>query len=228
MSQTVLPNTINYAEQLPSISPATQNFTQVCAPVNGATFGPNQQIFVDIPSRGFIDPQSIYIRYRMLVSAGAAQTVTIFGCPVYTPFTWVETFINSQQNDSVADYNVVAHAWSNLFLGINEKYGAQFGFGYNDTAAPLTTTTTTLDKLDGRIVSATVGAGAAVSLSGPLVCTKLSACEKFIPAFATGGIRLIFTLDNNTNILSTTTNNPTFNITNFELVYDMIDFGPEV
>ena len=61
-----------------------------------------------------------------------------------------------------------------------------------------------------------------------MICTKLSGCEKFIPAFATGGIRLIFTLDSNLNILSTTTNNPTFSITNFELVYDMIDFGPEV
>ena len=64
MSQTVLPNTINYAESLPSISPATQNFTQVLQPVNGAVFSQNQQIFIDIPSRGFIDPQSIYIRYK--------------------------------------------------------------------------------------------------------------------------------------------------------------------
>ena len=74
MSQTVLPNTINYAESLPSISPSTQNFTQVLQPVNGAVFSQNQQIFVDIPSRGFIDPQSIYIRYRMNVvtTAGTA------------------------------------------------------------------------------------------------------------------------------------------------------------
>ena len=40
MSQTVLPNTINYAEALPSISPSTQNFTQVLQPVNGAKLWP--------------------------------------------------------------------------------------------------------------------------------------------------------------------------------------------
>ena len=78
MSQTVLPNSINYNEQLPSLSPSTQNFTQVCQPVNGATFGPNQQIFVDIPSRAFIDPQSIYIRYKMTCST----TVSTAACSV--------------------------------------------------------------------------------------------------------------------------------------------------
>ncbi len=52
---------INYNEQLPSISPATQNYTQVLQPINGAQFGQNQQISIDIPSRGFIDPQSMYI-----------------------------------------------------------------------------------------------------------------------------------------------------------------------
>ena len=68
MSQLVLPNSINYAESLPSIVPGTQNFTQVLQPVNGAVFSQNQQIFVDIPSRGFIDPQSIYFRYRMNIT----------------------------------------------------------------------------------------------------------------------------------------------------------------
>ncbi len=113
MSQTVLPNSINYNEQLASISPATQNYTQVLQPINGAQFGQNQQITIDIPSRGFIDPQSMYIRYRMNVGCItaniAADTVTVIGCPVYTPFARVETFIDSQQIDTVQDYNVVAH-----------------------------------------------------------------------------------------------------------------------
>ena len=105
MSQTVLPNSINYGEQLPSLSPSTQNFTQVLQPVNGATFGQNQQIYIDIPSRGFIDPQSIYIRYKMnvAVTADVAAGYTVLGCPVYTPFFRVETYINSQQVDSIQD-----------------------------------------------------------------------------------------------------------------------------
>ena len=223
MSQTVLPNTINYAESLPSISPATQNFTQVLQPVNGANFGQNQQIFIDIPSRGFIDPQSIYIRYKMTVITTAATAYSVLGCPLYAPFARVETFINSQQVDSVQDYNVVAHAWSNLYLGVNEKYGNQFGFGYVGTDEGI-------DKLDGRSLG-TVNTTTSYFVSAPLVCTKLTRCEKFIPAFATGGIRLIFTLDTYANMLSysgVNLNVGATNLTNFELVYDLIDFGPEV
>jgi hypothetical protein len=72
--------------------------------------------------------------------------------------------------------------------------------------------------------------GTSYFVSGPLVCTKLTGCEKFIPAFATGEIRLIFTLDTFANMFSTTTNLKagTTVLTNFELVYDFIDFGPEV
>jgi hypothetical protein len=228
MSQTVLPNTINYAESSPSISPSTQNYTQVLQPVNGSTFSQNQQIFIDIPSRRFIDPQSIYIRYRMTIGSTADQIAgfyTVLGCPVYTPFARVETFINFQQVDSIQDFNIAAHAWSNLYLGVNEKYGNQFGFGYNNA------TDAAMDKLDGRTMPA-VPTATPVSyfVSAPLVCTKLTSCEKFIPAFATGGIRLIFTLDTYANMLSTMTavNTTTTNITNFELVYDLIDFGPEV
>ena len=93
-----------------------------------------------------------------------------------------------------------------------------------------------MDKLDSRVLPAIPIAGPAISyfVSGPLVCTKLTGCEKFIPAFATGGIRLVFTLDTLANMFSTNATilsfiNPTgTNITNFELVYDLIDFGPEV
>ena len=231
MSQTVLPNSINYNEQLPSISPSTQNFTQVLQPVNGAIFSQNQQIIIDMPSRGFIDPLSIYIRYKMTVATKtAAQQIVVLGCPLYAPFARVETFINSQQVDSIQDYNVVAHAWTNLFLGVNEKYGNQFGFAYNDSVNGVNT----MDEMDGRDLGAIpVATPATYFASGPLVCTKLTACEKFIPAFATGGIRLILTLDTYANMLSYSNAAANFNdagtfLSNFELVYDLIDFGPEV
>lgn len=232
MSQLVLPNSINYAESLPSIVPGTQNFTQVLQPVNGAVFSQNQQIFIDIPSRGFIDPQSIYIRYKAAflgTATAAAAGQGVIGCPLYTPFSRVDTMINSQMIDTVADYNVVAHTWTNLFLGVNEKYGNQFGFGYLDA----TPTEVRLDELDGRDMAGLVATERAYFVSGPLVCTKLTGCEKFIPAFATGGIRLMFTIDTVANMVtsqmfSNLNANTPFTITNFELVYDLIDFGPDV
>lgn len=228
MAQSVLPNQINYQDQLPALIPGVQNFTQVLQPVNGSTFTQNQQIFIDIPSRGFIDPQSIYIRYKMTVTTTTSQAMNVLGCPLYTPFQRVDTFFNSQIVDSIPDYNLVAHAWSNLYLGVNEKYGNQFGFGYSDP----TPGQVTIDELDGRTLGSVGSTGVSYFVSGPIVGTKLTNCEKFIPAFAIGGIRLVFTLDTWANMFDTntsldTTATKTF-LSNFELVYDLVDFGPEI
>jgi len=229
MAQSVLPNSINYADQLPALIPGVQNFTQRIQPNNGSIFYQSQKIQIDIPSRGFLDPSSIYISFKMNVGAtgGAFNGKYMLGCPLYTPFQAVDTMINSQIVDNVPDYNVVAHVWTNSHLGVNEKYGNQYGFGYLDP----TNGTVSLDELDGRLIADTAdGATNSHFVSGPLVCTKLTGCEKFIPAFATGGIRLIFTLDTLANMFSTTTNlsTTTTNISNFELSYDLVDFGPEV
>ena len=229
MAQSVLPNSINYADQLPALIPGVQNYTQRIQPNNGSIFYQSQKIQIDIPSRSFIDPSSIYISYKMNVGAvgGTFNGKYMLGCPLYTPFQAVDTMINSQIVDNVPDYNVVAHVWTNTQLGVNEKYGNQFGFGYLDT----TNATVSMDELDGRLIADTAdGTTTSFFVSGPLVCTKLANCEKFIPDFATGGIRLIFTLDTLANMFSTTTNlsTTTTNISNFELSYDLIDFGPEV
>jgi hypothetical protein len=153
----------------------------------------------------------------MNVTTTADQTYNVLGCPLYTPFQRVDTFFNSQLVDSVQDYNVVAHAWSNLFLGVNEKYGNAVGFGYLDP----TPGTVTLDELDGRNLGTVGTTGVSYFVSGPLVGLKLTNCEKFIPAFATGGIRLVLTLDTWANMFDTNTAldtaaNKTF-LSNFEL-----------
>jgi hypothetical protein len=230
MSQFLMPKSVEYEEKLPSLPPNVQNYTQVVAPTNGSVFFQNQSIIIDLPSRGFIDPQSLYIRYKMSIATTAAATFNVLGCPLYAPFQRLDTYINSQIIDSVNDFNIVAHMWSNTFLGVNEKYGMQSGFGYVDP----TPATVTLDELDGRNIvyaAATTIANGGYTVSGPLVCNKLSGCQKLIPAFACGNIRLVFTLDSIANFIAPTTNFDTGNnapqISNFEVVYDMIDFGSE-
>ena len=228
MSQFVLPKSVDYDEILPALPPNVQNFTQVVYPSNGSNFFPSQTINVDIPSRGCIDPQSIYIRYRMNLGAGGTATAATYmpGCPLYTPIQRVDTFINSQIVDSVNEYNVVAHAWSNVFLGVSDKYGMQAGFGYS-TAGADPGTMTVLDSRSIPVIA--INGTTSWSVSGPLACCKLSSCEKMVPAFACGNIRLSFTLDTLATWLASTTNFNTAScfISNFELVYDMIDFGTE-
>lgn len=216
MAQIVLPNSINYDEQLPSLMSGVNNYTQVLQPTNGSSFSQNGQIFFDFPSRGFIDPKSIYIRYRTQITAGAAGAVC--ECALYTPFARVDTFFNSQLFDTVNDYNIVANQWMNLYLGPNEKSSMQSAFGYSTLDGAIT-------KYDSK--SLVLGANT-YNVAGPLICTMLTNCDKFIPAFATGGIRIVFTLDSYTNMCTNSTAPSAFTLDKFELVYDLVDFGSEV
>lgn len=218
MSVQVLPNQINYNENVPSLMPGVNNYTQAVSPSNGNSFSQNTQIVVDLPSRGFIDPKSLYIRYKQSFTVGAG-TSTICGVPAYTPIQRLDLFINSSLWDSINDYNKVATDWVNLNLGISDKLGIMSAWGYNDTTGATT-------KLDGRALTASTTN--VFSVAGPLVACPLSGCEKFIPAFAMGGIRLVFTLDSYNNMISNGSTVTDFSITNFEVVYDLVDFGPEV
>ena len=61
----VLPKELAYVPSLPSL-PECLSQEVVLAPVNGGTFGASQLIQFDLVARGFIDPQSIYLRYRIV------------------------------------------------------------------------------------------------------------------------------------------------------------------
>jgi hypothetical protein len=105
-------------------------------------------------------------------------------------------------------------------MGPNEKASLQSAFGYNVTDGTMT-------KHDSRLL--TTGVANNYKVSGPLICSLLSNCDKFIPSFTTGSIRLIFTLDTLNNFTTHTATSPTsFSLTNFQLTYDLIDFGAQI
>ena len=72
-------------------------------------------------------------------------------------------------------------------MGPNEKASIQSAFGYNNTDGAIT-------KYDGWLLTA--NATNTYQVSAPLLCSMLSGCDKFIPAFAVGTIRLVFSIDN--------------------------------
>lgn len=220
MATTVLPNQINYAEQLPSLLPGVQNLTQVLNPVNGSKFTTDgSQIIIDFPSRSFIDTKSIYFSYNMSIVQGATAP-SVVRCPLYAPFSRVDLYINNSLIESISDYNLIACMWSDLYLGPNEKAAVQSAFGYSNTDGAIT-------KYDSRVL--TTGVTNSYKVSGPLVCSMLSGMDKFLPAFACGQVRLIFTLDALNNYTTFTATRPTsFEMTNFQLTYDIIDFGAEI
>ena len=220
MAQAVLPNSINYQEQLPTLMAGVQNYTQVLNPVNGSTFtSDGAQIIIDFPSRGFIDSKSIYFSYNMSIVQGATAP-SVVRCPLYAPFSRLDLYINNMLIETVNDYNILACLWTELYLGPNEKASVQNGFGYSNTDGAIT-------KYDSRLLTTAVTNS--YKVSGPLICSMLSSMDKFLPAFACGQVRLVFTLDTLNNYTTFTATRPTsFSMSNFQVTYDLIDFGAEV
>lgn len=225
----VLPQSINYSEQLSALPSDTQSIEIACSPSNGQTFsciGGGQQIYLDLVSRGFLIPDSMYIRYTAQTTS-STNASAIVGCPVYTPFQRLDVIVGSQTIDTIQNYNILMHMISNCTLDVAQKYGRQTGFGYSTGA------TANIEDLDGK----SVGTSLTYSVSAPLM-SVLSNSDKLIPLFAMPSIRVVLTLDSSTNFGTgtvavggaTPTGNvlTAFNINNFELVYKIVDFGGNV
>jgi hypothetical protein len=208
-----------------SLPPNSQSFQVVCNPISGNSFGPSSSIDVDLGSRAFLDPKSLFIRYAITLTSAAESYMV--GTPAYTPFLRVATMINSQTVETINSYNVLANMNVNLQYDVSQKLGLQHAFGY------LEGNTTPVDNqmTDGG----TFAIAGSKSLSAPLYCA-LSSCEKLVPLFLLNGIRLTFYTDSIVNMFSTINNSgvgsqtlPTnYAITNFEVCYNCIDFGSDV
>jgi hypothetical protein len=223
-----LPSAINYQEGLAVLPENTQNFNIACVPISGSSFGPSSQIQVDLGNRGFLDPASLLIRYKIVytVAATTATGVQIPGTPVYTPFQRFETLVNSNTVETINGYNAVANMLVNLQLGASEKYGQQSAYGYENTAAA----PYAMEYLDGAVID--TGAATTVNrfYSAPLL-GLLGGSEKLIPLFLLNNIRLQFTLDSLANMQTAIAANALITgiaISNFEVCYNMVDFGHDV
>lgn len=248
-----LPKVCDYSEPMGILPSGTENFSVTNYAINGSTFTPGQQIIVDLNNVGYLDPDSLIIRYKIqltipTVGAAVNATYSIPGCPVYTPILRLDTLFNSNVVESINNYNSVATALSNLQYSISDKMGQQAGFGYYEqvfaggaTLGLVTDYSTVNENTDGLTVQTTAAMTAAATLtyyfSAPLPCL-LSNAEKLIPLNGTN-IRLQFTLDALANIcpLAATTIGTAagvaaqfsaLSISNFEVVYNQIQFPPQV
>jgi len=141
-----LPNSVNYAEAIPSLPENTTKYSVSLQPVNGQTFTvANNQIIFQFPNRGYLIPDSVYLRYKQVV-ANATTASAIIGCPFSAPFQRVETQFGSVTVDSINDWNQVNHILTNLTMDVAQKYGMQSSYGYSVSAPP------TLEELDSRVI----------------------------------------------------------------------------
>ena len=221
-----LPSAINYQEGLAVLPENTQNFNISCVPVSGGSFGASSQIQVDLGNRGFLDPASLLIRYKIVYTSTAGVSGTqVVGTPVYTPFLRFETLVNSNTVETINNYNTVCHMLTNLQLGVSDKYGQASAYGYENYNSNIS-----IENLDGAVIDGTTAGTYTRFYSAPLN-GLLAGSEKLIPLFLLNNIRLQFTLDTLANIQTNITANAKitdFKISNFEVCYNMIDFGHDV
>lgn len=230
-----LPKSFNLAEVIPSLPDGATSTLVSCRPISGSAFTQQQIIEVDLGNRGWVDPKSISIRYKLLVNTDISGAAFI-GVPVYTVFSRISTLVGGASIDTVNQYNQVAEVLVNGQYSIADKYGMQSGFGFTN---PDPAGVGNMQYLDGRAYAASLGdadAAATTTLSAPLIGTLLTNCEKQLPLFAMPQIRFQFTLDSLANMsfsklgaVGTGYNLFTkVSISNFELVYTMTDLGAGV
>ena len=221
-----LPNQVNYSEPLLMLPENTTNFLVAALPTNGSSFGPGTIAQVDLTTnRGFLDPASISIRYKITTTSAAGTQTKIVGTPAYTFINKFVCYANSQTIETISNYNTVANLLVNLQMDTASKMGQQYSLGYLD----ITTTPVTNEALDGRLC---ITAGDTFTLSAPLYCL-LGNSEKLIPLFLLQNMRLEFTFESLANVSSNLSGDSGsimtgYTISNFEVVYNVIDFGQEV
>ena len=126
-----LPSQVNYNEPLLRLQENTTNFLAAALPTNGSTFGPGSIAQVDLQTnRGFLDPASLSIRYKVTVASNTGEYARLVGTPVYTFINRFVCYANSQTIETISNYNTVANLMTNLKLSVAQKLGQQYSLGY--------------------------------------------------------------------------------------------------
>lgn len=208
-------------KQMGQLPPSTSCNSMVANPINGASFTENQQIIFDlVTGRGFLNPNSMYIRYRFTTTGNTVAGLMI-GCPVYSPFVQFQMLFNSQVVENITDYNLYCEDMINVKLDVASKAGLARALGYGSSS---TVTPFNFNNVNGRNIA--IGPES-TSFSAPLPCL-LSQCDSYVPLFLFGAVRMILSLDTIANMFNTTGIPTGYTLTNVELCYDVINFDPAV
>lgn len=216
----MLPRELQYVPSLPSLGENVTNTTVVIAPSNGSSFGESSIVQFDLPQRGFLDSNTVYLRFRITQTSSAGAEIK--GVPAYTPFINLQTIFGSSIVENIQNYGQVQNMLVQLTHNGSQKAGLASAYGLGDYT--VTTATTLLGaNINGRVCTASE----TISVACPLRCV-LSESEKLVPLAMMSGVRIQLTVDSIANIFSTAVVPTAFALTNMELVYDQIDFGAGV
>jgi hypothetical protein len=220
-----LPKEVNFADKPASLPNGTSCISSVVVPSNGSTFSVGDILQLDLPSRGYLVPSSLYMRYRVSTVVPASAAASVVATPVYSYFTKLETLIGSQVVESINNYGQLNNMIVNCKMTPAQKVGIASAFGYRDTALDSTADYTNSD-VNARLLAD--NATDVSAYAGPVNCI-LSNADKLVPLKFMPACRIQFTVDSAlTNIYASTTDPTSFTISNFELCFDLVDFPTEV
>lgn len=227
--ETALPSQINYGGQA-MVPTDTESYEVVLRPTNGQSFTAGQQAYFDVTCQDFLDPSSIYIRYKISVNAGGSVNQFLHGAPVYAPIQRVQTFMSGQSREIIDEYGQVMTFLLNNQMDVAMKAGsASYGYSYQ--------TASETSIYDGILIPNTVS-GATFSLAAPFVHCLSMGDGKFIPLEAMNSLRYVLTFDSVANLFAPTgATNPAggtftlptgYTISNLEIVYTAVRFNNEI
>ena len=120
-----IPNSINYNDIPDALKSDVNSTPIVLNPVNSkATYDSGEIIIFDYTmSRGFIDPKSIYLPYKVTATnpIGATNNWFILGCPAYSCFLRCDTIINLQSIELNNQWNKVCNFGSTVIYPLQTK-----------------------------------------------------------------------------------------------------------
>jgi hypothetical protein len=232
----VLPKEINYKSAI-SLPEGTVSNSIVTSPINGSAFGPSTIVQFDLVQRGYLVPESLYIRYKLTTTmpgtAGAGNAIK--GTPVYSLISRLETIVGSQVVESIQNYNQLSNMLVNCKMNYAQKVVLANSFGYSDSTSAVTygfNFSTSCPNGLSFATSTTANAattGGNIFLAAPLGCI-LSNADNLVPLKFMPSCRIQLTTETLANAYKLDGVNPitNYSITNFELCYDIIEFSPMV
>ena len=226
----VLPKELAYAPSLPSL-PECSSKEVVLSAVNGNSFVAGNLVQWDFPQQGFLDPASLYLRYRVSLPQVATNQYFLKKIPVYTLIQKLEVLFGSQVVETINDYNVWTNLWSDIQMDVAQRYGSATSLGMTGDVSDYKITLLS-QASDGAILKPENVGTQNISLSAPLPCI-LSGAEKLVPLGMMPQVRLQITLESIANAFGLPTGAnaqlpASVTFSNMELCYTSVDFGGEV
>ena len=219
-----LPKEVNYMDKS-ELPKGTTSSTIVITPQTGnLTYNASGQLIqFNLPIRGYLVPNTLYLRYKMNMTCGSftAATVIAGSFPGFSPFLRMETLIGSNVVESISNYNML----NQMILTCKTHYARKFGLaammaiGGGSTPPPALTTSNT----NAYTPNAT-GSTENVYVAIPVNCLFGNA-DKLVPLKFMPATSLNFYLDAIGNFAPGMTS---VGLSNCELCFDVIEFGADV